>query len=219
MQIATQLTTGAGGGSAGSRRPRALLLAAVALALAGLVVLGLGLLGDADAPEAPDAAGEVAVEGDALAPFEGTGEDPAVGASAPAVAGADPDAQAVRIAPGEAPTIVVFVAHWCEVCGEALEAAQRLRDEGALPEEVRVVAVSTGQRPAAAPDEDRWLAEGDWTLPTLIDNAEGHAAGSYGLGAYPYWVFLDAEGVVAGRLTGALDDDDLVQLATELVAR
>jgi len=218
--LGTQLTAGDSGGGSSPRRRRGLLLAAVALAALGVAAVALALLGGGGADEEPGAAGEVAVDGSALEPFEDPADDAAIGAAAPAVDGADYDGSPVAVEPGEEPVVLLFLAHWCEVCDAELGTVQQLVDRDALPEEVRLVAVSTGQREGAVnhPAQE-WLDDAGWTVPTLVDNDAGHVAGAYGLGSYPYWVFIDGDGAVAGRLAGALAGEDLVRLAEELAAR
>ena len=41
-------------------------------------------------------------------------------------------------------------------------------------------------------------------------------AEAYGLPAFPYWVFVDADGTVAGRLTGELTTDQLDEVVANL---
>lgn len=203
------------------------LVIAVVLAAVGLGAVGVALLdpfggGDAADSEVAHAAvaAEVDVEGEPLPAFEDPNADEAIGVPAPALHGTGLDGQAMTIDPADGtPRVIVFVAHWCPVCQDVISSLQQARDNGALHEEVELVAVSTGVREDAAnfpPGE--WFAAQGWTVPTLIDNEQRHAAGAYGLQAYPYWVFTRPNGDVVGRLSGDLALEDLQQLMTELAA-
>ena len=44
----------------------------------------------------------------------------------------------------------------------------------------------------------------------------GSVGDAYGLPAFPYWVFVNADGTVAGRLTGELTTDQLEQIIGSL---
>jgi cytochrome c biogenesis protein CcmG/thiol:disulfide interchange protein DsbE len=77
-----------------------------------------------------------------------------------------------------------------------------------LPDDVRIVAVSTGVRP----DEDNyppsaWFAGDVWPTPILLDDSENGLAQTYGLTGFPYWVVVDADGNVVRRLSGAIGPD------------
>lgn len=211
---------------------KAPLIGAVVLALVGLAALGL-LLADpfgGDAGDDGGGAGEVAhdavaadvdVDGEPLPPFESPETDEAIGMPAPALEGTGLDGEPLVIDPADGTArVIVFVAHWCPVCQEELGTLQDAVEGGELHDDVELVAVSTGVREQEEnfPPGD-WFRSAGWTVPTLVDNEERHAAGSYGLQAYPYWVFTQGDGVVAGRLSGALSLEDLQLLMDELAAR
>lgn len=215
---------GADGPEPPSKTP--LVIAAV-LAAIGLGTIGVYLLdpfgGDGADPDAvvrPAVAADVDVDGEALPTFDEPNADEAIGMPAPALRGTGLDGQALAIDPADGtPRVIVFVAHWCPVCQDEISSLQQASDNGALHEDVELVAVSTGVREDAEnfpPGE--WFAAAGWQVPTLIDNEERHAAGAYGLSAYPYWVFTRADGDVVGRLAGDLALEDLQQLMTELAA-
>lgn len=202
------------------------LVGAIVLAALGLGVIGMMLVGSPDSEGtdvATDAvAADVEVHGEPLPTFaDDSGGDPAVGMTAPALAGSGVDGESLEVDPADGtPRVLLFVAHWCDVCADEIPALQQARDDGDLRDDVELVAVSTGVRPERAnfpPGE--WLADAGWTAPTLVDNEERHAAGAYGLAGYPYWVFTQGDGTVVGRLGGALDIDDLALLMDELADR
>lgn len=202
----------------------AALLAAVGLGAIGWYLLdpfGEGNETGANAVAHDAVAAEVDVEGEPLPGFDSPNTDEAIGMPAPTLVGTGLDGESLTLDPGDGrPRVMLFVAHWCPVCQDEVASLQKARDDGALHDDVELVAVSTGVREGEEnfpPGE--WFAEEGWTVPTLIDNEDRHAAGAYGLQAYPYWVFTGPDGEVAGRLTGALELDDLRQLMDELAAR
>lgn len=202
------------------------LVIAAVLAAIGLGAIGVYLLdpfagGDepgADAVAHAAVAADVEVDGEPLPAFEDPDADEAIGMPAPALRGTGLDDRPLTIDPADGtPRVILFVAHWCPVCQDEIASLQQARDDGALHDDVELVAVSTGVRKDAEnfpPGE--WFAAEGWDVPTLIDNEQGHAAGAYGLQAYPYWVFTRPDGDVVGRLAGALALEDLQQLMEEL---
>ena len=203
----------------------AIVLAVVALVAVAAVVLSGG--GDDDDGETsstvPDATGgEVAVQvtGTPLAPLEDPSADPAVGAAAPGLAGSDYAGNAVTIEPGtDGPMLVVFLAHWCPHCNNEIPVLQQWDEQGGIPEGLQVVGVSTAvspDRPNYPPAE--WLAEKGWAWPVLADDAELTAANAYGVSAFPFLTFIDADGNVTARASGELPVEELQALADTTVA-
>jgi hypothetical protein len=70
-------------------------------------------------------------------------------------------------------------------------------------------------RPNYPPSE--WLESEGWTPPVLLDDTEYAVGDVFGLTAFPFWVFVNADGTVAGRLTGALPAEAITQLAESLL--
>jgi thiol-disulfide isomerase/thioredoxin len=188
----------------------------IVLALVGAVVLALTRDDDdSDTSTAIVETNAVVIEGDPLP--ELTDVDGAVGAPAPRASGTGFDGLGVELLnPGE-PAVVGFFAHWCPVCqAEVDELSDHLDDVG-LPDDVRVVAVST----AVTSDNDnyppsKWFASEGWPAPILLDDAASSLGNTYGLSAFPFWVVVDAEGNVVGRLSGQIGPaqfDELVNIA------
>jgi cytochrome c biogenesis protein CcmG, thiol:disulfide interchange protein DsbE len=198
--------------------------AAVALVALAAVVLTRG--GD-DTDESSStvpatSGGEVAVEvtGSALPPLEDPAADPAVGAAAPGLSGADYAGNAVAIEPGtDGPMLVVVLAHWCPHCNNEIPVLQQWEEQGGIPEDLQVVGVSTAvspDRPNYPPGE--WLAEKGWAWPVLADDDALTAANAYGVTAFPFLTFIDADGNVTARASGELPIETLQQLADAAVA-
>jgi hypothetical protein len=79
-----------------------------------------------------------------------------------------------------------------------------------MPEDVDLYVVSTSPDPNRQnypPSE--WLA--DWPGPVLVDDESRQVASTFGLTAFPYMVFVYADGTVAARYTGALPYDTFLE--------
>jgi thiol-disulfide isomerase/thioredoxin len=190
--------------AAGRRgRQRGWLIAGVggAVVLAAIVAIVATGGGEGDDP-LPAAA--VTVTGDALPPLA-AGADPAIGTAAPGLSGTDFADAPVTIANDGRPKMIVFLAHWCPHCQAEVPVVQEWLDREGMPTDVDLYSVATAideNQPNYPPDA--WLQEEGWTVPTLVDDEAGSAATAYGLSAFPFWTFVDAEGNVVGRTTGEL---------------
>jgi len=174
-----------------------------------------------DLPEGfEDEVGPVEIQGGSLPELtDNTGEDdPAKGMAAPVVIGEDFDGNPVRIdAAKDGVTLAVFLAHWCPHCNREVPRINELRDEGAFPEDLNIVGVSTGispDRPNWPPSE--WFKDKDWTYPVIADGVDMQrqtfiAADAYGLSGFPFMVLIGSDGKVIARWSGEMDKDDLLQ--------
>jgi cytochrome c biogenesis protein CcmG/thiol:disulfide interchange protein DsbE len=156
----------------------------------------------------------VTVTGDPLPPLESADDDPAVGTQAPVLGGENFDGDPVVIGdPAEgAPTMVVFLAHWCPHCNAEIPELIELNEQGRLPDELTVVGVST----AVAPDRDNyppseWIVEKGWPWEIMVDSAEFAALDAYGGTGFPFTVMLDENGVVLARKSGSGSADEIEQ--------
>ena len=137
--------------------------------------------------------------------------DPAIGQVAPVVEGQSFDGSPVVVEPG-APTLLVFGAHWCPHCQVELPRLQAWADSGAMPEGLRLVAISTGVDPGGSNyPPSAWFEEIGWSSPVLADDQTGGAGRAFGLQYFPTLMAIDADGVVRGRVAGELTDDQLGQ--------
>jgi cytochrome c biogenesis protein CcmG/thiol:disulfide interchange protein DsbE len=156
------------------------------------------------------------ISGSLLPPFPRAGDDPAKGLTAPTVQGASFDGTPVAIAPTGRPTVILFIAHWCPHCQREVALIQSWIDANGLPQGVDFVSVATGIDPTLPnyPPE-AWLASVGWTVPVIVDPTNS-VAEAYGLSAYPFWVFLDGNGVVVERATGEMTIAGLVSALAAL---
>lgn len=209
----------------GSSRPRLLLPilgigVVLVAAIAAIVLTGGGTEGGAASTSPPTSsagasAGTVppgtapVITGDPLPVFESSAGDPAVGLTIPEVDGADFDGTPVSIDLNGKPKVLLFLAHWCGHCQAEVPVVQDWIDSGAAPADVELISIATAiddSLPNYPPDA--WLEGEGWTVPVIVDPTTSVGT-AYGLNAYPYWVFVDPEGKVVGRLTGELPIADL----------
>ena len=166
-----------------------------------------GSSGVADAP---------VVTGTPLPKYDANVADPAVGQPVPTVQGSDFAGQPVSIANDGKPKVLMFLAHWCVHCQAEVPVVQAWLNGGGAPDGVELISVATGtdaSLPNYPPEE--WLAREGWTVPVIVDRG-GPVAKAYGLSAYPFWVFVNADGTVKGRTTGELPIADLETIIASL---
>lgn len=180
------------------------VLGVVAIALIAVVVLTFDSGGSSDQLGSPDVTGEV------LPRFpEGTA-DPAVGMAIPEVVGADFDGTPVSITNDGNAKIIIFLAHWCPHCQRELPVVSDWLQDDPLLDGVDIFAIATGissTRENYPPEP--WFEREGWTGPIIVDDAVSTIGGSFGLSAYPFWVFVDGDGNVLARVTGGVAPDDL----------
>lgn len=114
-------------------------------------------------------------------------------------------------------TMIVFLAHWCQFCNAEVPVINQWLEEDGLPEGTELRAVATGIDPGQPNfPPDQWLRDRSWTVPTLID-PDNSIAAAYGVDSYPYWVFVDRDGVVIGS-GNAQPQEALVEIADRLAS-
>ena len=202
-----------------------ILIVVVAVVLVG--AFAITQLGGDDSNDQPSGGASVAevqpvtVSGEPLTPFPGNdADDPSLGATAPVIDGKSFDGtpESIGGATGR-PSLVVFVAHWCPHCRAEVPRLVEWRADGTIPDDIDLVAVSTGVEsdlPNYPPSA--WLEQEGWPGRVMTDDADGTAAGYYGLPSYPYFVALDAEGRVVTRATGELDQQAIEAVVSQLQA-
>ena len=146
-------------------------------------------------------------------PVTDASNDPAIGVVAPDLIGTNFDGTPVSISADGTPRVVMFVAHWCPHCQEEIPAVKELIEQGAVPEGLEIVVVSTAVREGEPefPPQD-WLAGEEWPGPVMRDSAEFDALFAFGAGGFPFTVYLDSEHRVVARSAGQLPEDILQQI-------
>ena len=79
------------------------------------------------------------VEGSALPPLPDSGDDPAVGLTAPVLTGESFDGSAVTTASEGGPVMVVVLAHWCPHCNDEIPRLIGLEEDGRFPDDLKIV--------------------------------------------------------------------------------
>ncbi|MGH9024507.1 MAG: TlpA family protein disulfide reductase [Acidimicrobiia bacterium] len=187
-----------------------------AVVVAGIAAIAISA-GGGDEASGAEIADEVTVEGSDLPPLPDSGDDPAVGEPAPGLEGTSPTGRPESYEPGGGePSVVVILAHWCPHCQAEVPRIVALADAGGT-DGVSVYGITTGTNSSQdnyPPSE--WLGREDWPFPVIADTENQDGARAYGLVSYPFFVFVDGAGNVAGRLTGEVSEDELAILFDEL---
>jgi cytochrome c biogenesis protein CcmG, thiol:disulfide interchange protein DsbE len=209
--------------SGGGPSRKGLVIGGVALLVVALLAVVAVVLSGDDGASDVEAVQEVApieVSGEPLPAYASGGDDPAIGMTAAALSGQDFEGEQVTIEPGDGTAkVLVFLAHWCPHCQAEVPVIQGWVDDGNLPDDVELFAVSTAARsdqPNYPPSE--WLAREGWSGGIVLDDADTNAAAAFGLTSYPYLVFVDADGRVVQRAAGELPVEDFSQMVQELSA-
>jgi cytochrome c biogenesis protein CcmG, thiol:disulfide interchange protein DsbE len=201
-----------------SRRvPTVAIVAFAAIVVAALVALTLN--GGDREPETAQVTGSPTVSGQPLPDFPQGGADPALDLPAPRVEGADFNGNATSITDDGRPKIVLFLAHWCPHCQREVATLQPALTGQLLPQGVTLYSVATAidpERPNYPPNE--WLQDAGWSSPIIVDDPQSSIAEAYGLTAFPYWVFIAANGTVVDRYVGELTPDELASAAARLTS-
>lgn len=182
----------------------------VLIVIAGAVVIAGG--GDDGVDETAETA-PVVVTGAALPRF--SDPDTAAGLTIPTVEASLLDGGTTTIGPGDGtPRLLAFLAHWCPHCQAEVPVVRDWLATDPLPDGVEVLAIST----AVASNADNyppseWFAREDWPTPVLVDDGDGSIANAFGLPGFPYWVAVDADGVVVARAGGEIETAQLDLLA------
>jgi thiol-disulfide isomerase/thioredoxin len=202
------------------RRHRPLV---VLVTLGAVIATGLALLaGPAAAKDArTEISKKVVVAGKALESSDliASTDDPAIGKVAPKITGQGFDGRKVSIGGPGKPRIVVFAAHWCPHCQREVPRIVKLAEQGKL-DGVEVDTVTTGTDSNADNyPPSKWLSREEWPFKTVLaDDADQRALIAYGGTAYPFFVFLDANGKVVGRASGELEPRTIAAAAKNLAA-
>ncbi|MFM7617320.1 MAG: TlpA family protein disulfide reductase [Actinomycetes bacterium] len=152
----------------------------------------------------------VTVDGAALPEFTTSVDDPAIGEAAPKLVGNDFAGAPVTLggASGK-PQVIVFFAHWCPHCQREVPIIVSLAKGGTF-DGIALGGVSTGTTDQAVNyPPSAWLDRVGWPAPVLVDTANQTAAEAYGLTGYPFLVFVNEDGTVAGRWSGEMPEADL----------
>lgn len=185
------------------------VVAVVAVALIALLTTGSGT--DPGVSQTRP----VTITGQALPNFQSGTADPAVGMAAPQITGATFDGTPISITNDGVPKAIILLAHWCPHCQTEVEELTPWIAENPVPAGTEIVAISTSAN-AAQPNypPSKWLA--DWPVPTIVDDSNSSSSRAFGLSGFPFVVFVDADGNVAGRIEGGVAPETLYSLLEQL---
>ncbi|MDH3753690.1 MAG: TlpA family protein disulfide reductase [Acidimicrobiia bacterium] len=213
-----------------ARRNRLLLLGGLAAAVIFALVIAAAVTtgGDDDsvaagsnvASDIEGETGQAEIIGDPLPRHDTSlATDPAVGATAPDISASQFDGTRVSIDTADGTgRLIGFFAHWCPHCQREIPTVVDWMAQGAVPDGVEVVALSTGVSegdPNYPPSA--WFEREGFTGAVLRDSADDAVATGYGLSGFPYWVAVDADGTVMWRASGEQTPEQLAAMA-ELVS-
>jgi thiol-disulfide isomerase/thioredoxin len=193
---------------------------AVFVAVAFVVALNQTEDADTSAADVLTEIQQVTSTGTALPTFVAETPDTAIGMTAPGIDGRGFTGNRVSTGPG-APTLAVFLAHWCQHCQYEVPQLVNWGASSGFPANLDVVAVTTSTDPTAPNyPPSRWLAVEKWPplWPVLADDNDGSAAKAFGLSGFPFLVLTDADGKVLWRHSGRISQDDLTATVDALLA-
>jgi thiol-disulfide isomerase/thioredoxin len=205
------------------RRLRSVAIgAAVAVVLAVVLVVAALLGGEGGSSPTgvlPAETGAVSTLGRPLPDFPDSGQDQAIGQTAPDLIGSSFDGTPVEITNDGTPKVIVFLAHWCPHCQAEVPRIVSMQEQGKLPAGVDIYAVSSGVNPSYPNyPPSTWLQRERWSNPVIADDEQGTATHAFGLTGYPMIVFVDAKGVVVARVSGEQEDATIIGLMQQLVS-
>ena len=186
---------------------------AAVIAIAAIVAISASSKKDSTAVGSLQEFSEVTVTGDVLPAFDSAANpDPAVGMLAPVLSGKGFIGNVVTTESTGTPTLLVFLAHWCQYCQREVPLLVEWEKSGKMPGNIDVLAVTTGTdsaNPNYPPSE--WLARENFpaTWPVLADSADKVGGDAFGLAGYPYFVLVGGDGKVLWRSSGEVPMDEL----------
>jgi cytochrome c biogenesis protein CcmG/thiol:disulfide interchange protein DsbE len=111
------------------------------------------------------------------------------------------------------PVVITFFASWCNPCEKELPVLTRVQH--AYAKHLRVIGVSFQD---LASDSKRFIRRLHVTFPALLDDPDGPIGRRYGVRSPPQTIFVDARGIVRGRVYGETTFRDLQPAIADLLA-
>ncbi len=187
---------------------------AAAIAIAAIVAVATQSSSD-DVVTGVEEFNSVEVAGNPLPQYSDSASDTAIGMTAPILTGKGFTGNTIVTGPG-APTLLVFLAHWCPHCQREVPLLVQWNRDGLVPSGLDVIAIATSSDPASPnfpPSE--WLAREEFPplWPVMTDSGEKTAAAAMGVSGFPFFVLLDSNGKVALRISGEIE----MQVLTEAI--
>lgn len=177
----------------------------------GVLVIGLiavvlaGASGQSAGADHPDLQGSVEISGDSLSRYTADEIDPDFGEKVPEISGSDFEGNPVSIEHNGKPKAILFLAHWCQFCQAEVPVVQDWLDQNQVPEGVEFISVATSVDRGRVnfPPSD-WLEGEGWSVPVILDSSpQQDVYRAYGAGGFPFWAFVDGDGNLISRASGA----------------
>lgn len=199
---------------AGESSRKVWIVVAVVLVVGFAAVMAIALAQeDSSSSARGEQTAEVTVSGDPLPLLPQGAPSAAIGLPAPTLSGTSLTGEAMTIGDEGRPKVIAFFTHWCPACQAEVPVVSEWWNSGGVPDDVDLVAVNTGVDPSRVNyPPSAWYDREDWGVPTLLDDRASTAALNFGLSAYPYWVVVDADGLVVDQLSGQLGVDEILGL-------
>jgi thiol-disulfide isomerase/thioredoxin len=146
-------------------------------------------------------------------------DDTPKGLTPPTLKGFTFDGAPIDITPGGRAKMVVFLAHWCPHCNREIPVIEAWAAAGGLPANLDIIGVSTGV--SAQADNyppSQWIVKMAWKWPVMADSPNNEAALAYGVGGYPTFVIVGADGKVKVRNSGELPQANLDAMVKQALA-
>ena len=190
-------------------------IVAVILAAGSIAVFAAASSNQSDSSSDGDQTAFAETLGTPLPPY--ATPDPAIGTEMPTISAQTLQGDRVELGADGTARLFGFFAHWCPHCQTELPATAQWLETNPLSPGVEVVAISTAVDPAAGnyPPSD-WFAREEWPATVLLDGPESPLASAFGLTAFPFWVAVDADGLVVDRITGVMSEADFAALIAEI---
>jgi thiol-disulfide isomerase/thioredoxin len=206
-----------------SRRAMALLAAgAIALiAIVGVGILATGNRVDDNAAVPGDEASAAAAAEERVSSADEPAEQPAGGGAEPLPKGPDlPSLTGTDLATGEVvslteavdgrPVVIQMWASWCHVCDETADEVKRFVEERP---DISYLGVDVQDDEGSGRG---FVSEHGWTHRSIFD--DGQIAQTFGLRGTPTYIFVHADGKIAGQTIGDPGYEGLNRIADRLIA-
>lgn len=147
-----------------------------------------------------------------------SGPDPAVGMTLGSFAASDwRTGDDYTVEESEKAKIILVWAHWCPYCQQELPIMAGLVASGALEAfpDVEFVSVTTFVDDTRDNPLEPYLIDQQFEFPVLMD-ADDSLATRLGVQAVPAWVVINGSGVVLGRFTGAIPEEQVLGVFGEV---
>lgn len=149
------------------------------------------------------------IVGDPLPLLVDGGEDEAIGMRFPEITGTGIDGKPLTIGDTGLGKVVVVTAHWCPHCQEQIPELVAHLEKNPLPDGVEIYGFTSAideSRDNFPPS--RWLQEEEWPAPTLLDDPYGYGALALGVGGFPTFIVVDADGRIVSRTAGSVEMEE-----------